>query len=382
MLATLMKRLSLIVATTRQLSSAYSSSTPTMSNLATPSNSIQRVAVVGGTHGNEYTGVWCIKSLSHETESLKRRFPSLSISTLLANPAAYLENKRFLDTDLNREFTEKKLTGASDSREARRAQEVNRLLGPKAFVSGEGKAVDVVVDLHTTTSNMGITIIVPEGDAVMAQAASYVLWKCGGEADCVILMHSILDKATRSNLSSVGKHGFTIEVGPVPQGVVRHDAVENTQKALDAFLEFLERRNKDKGVLMAQLKLMSGNDKRLVPCYRSAPAVKPGEMSGKIIWPSDADNPNFPAVMVHKSIQDRDFSMIKEGDPLFVRPDGSIIPYDGSHGKEVYLMFVNEGGYYYKSSGTGISVAVKAHFDLDTGMVAKVDDVPSVVECK
>ena len=180
----------------------------------------------------------------------------------------------------------------------------------------------------------------------------------------------------------MGKHGFTIEVGPVPQGVVRHDAVENTQKALDAFLEFLERRNKDKGVLMAQLKLMSGNDKRLVPCYRSAPAVKPGEMSGKIIWPSDADNPNFPAVMVHKSIQDRDFSMIKEGDPLFVRPDGSIIPYDGSHGKEVYLMFVNEGGYYYKSSGTGISVAVKAHFDLDTGMVAKVDDVPSVVECK
>jgi hypothetical protein len=31
------------------------------------------------------------------------------------------------------------------------------------------------------------------------------------------------------------------------------------------------------------------------------------------------------------------------------------------------LMFINEGGYYYASSGTGISVALKDEFDLTTG---------------
>jgi hypothetical protein len=54
---------------------------------------------------------------------------------------------------------------------------------------------------------------------------------------------------------------------------------------------------------------------------------------------------------------------------MFVALDGSIIPYNGSHGDEVILIFINEGGYYYKSSGTGITVAAKSHFDLFTGMM-------------
>ena len=104
-----------------------------------------------------------------------------------------------------------------------------------------------------------------------------------------------------------------------------------------------------------------------VPCYRSAPAVRPGELSGKICWPEDEDNPNFPAWMVHGSVQDRDFHPLKVGDPLFVKLDGTVVPYDGSHGDEVRLIFVNEGGYYYRSSGTGIGVAVESKFDWRTG---------------
>ena len=55
--------------------------------------------------------------------------------------------------------------------------------------------------------------------------------------------------------------------------------------------------------------------------------------------------------------------------------DGKVIPYDGSHGDEVHLIFVNEGGYYYESSGTGIGVAVKSEFDWQTGyFVIESDD--------
>lgn len=325
--------------------------------------------MVGGTHGNEYTGVWCIKAIKkhlqqNDKESLfQTKYPSLDISTLLANPQAHLENKRFVDSDLNREFPLKKLfhdnTDDEDmSVEEQLAQEINSLLGPKLEDTGS-EQTDVVVDLHTTTANMGITVIVPEGDSLMAQAAAYVIAKCQEEKEqiknvmngqngndsqsvvsCRCLMHSIPDKNLRPNLSSTGKHGFTIEVGPVPQGVLRHDAVENTQRALHYLLEFLHKRNENEGQVSQELKTLYPEGK--VPCFLSAPAKRSGEISGKITWPCDDENPNFPTLIIHKNIQDKDFQIIRKGDPLFVRWDGSTINYNGSHGvsaiKDYFLL--------------------------------------------
>ncbi len=416
---------------------------------------IKKVTVVGGTHGNEYTGIWVIKSIDKQreiyqqnqgfphdnsadastmdtmdnTRNIFERFPSLEIDTLLANPVAYMENKRFVDVDLNREFSVEKLRKvpiksvvddnsnimeecdvrtefcsdgnnadvaevfASLPHESVRAREIEGLLGPKFTTPTEQPSpinyddgsssscnnVDpntcVVIDLHTTTSNMGITLIIPEGDALMSAAAAYVLHKCqerygSHEAQC--LMHALPQRQDRMNLSSCGRHGFTIEVGPTPQGVLRHDVVEKTETALHALLEFLHLRNLDQKnddetspSVLRQLQRIYPDG--IVPCYRSAPAVRPGELSGKIAWPNDESNPNFPKRMIHKSVQDRDFEPLRIGDPLFVELDGTIVPYDGSHGDEVYLIFVNEGGYYYASSGTGVGVAVRSQFDLQTG---------------
>ncbi|KAL7427788.1 hypothetical protein ACHAXM_000998 [Skeletonema potamos] len=307
---------------------------------------------------------------------------------------AYMENKRFIDTDLNREFSMEKLDDdnlASLPHEAIRAREIETKLGPKFIASSSpnGDAaypdprMDIVIDLHTTTANMGISLIIPEGDALMSAAAAYVLNKCKNEYgyDSVqCCMHALPKRQDRMNLSSCGRHGFTIEVGPTPQGVIRHDVVEQTEAALHSLLEFLHLRNLEleqdnanaKSVLDRLREIYPGG---IVPCFRSAPAVRPGELSGKISWPNDPENPNFPAVMVHKSIQDRDFEPLRIGDPLFVSLDGHIIPYDGSHGEEVHLIFVNEGGYYYASSGTGIGVAVRSEFDWQTGyFVVESDD--------
>mmetsp|Transcript_68551 Transcript_68551/g.101857 ORF Transcript_68551/g.101857 Transcript_68551/m.101857 type:complete len:366 (+) Transcript_68551:2-1099(+) len=329
---------------------------------------LHKVVVVGGTHGNEYTGVWCIKALARRSDELAESFPSLNIETLLSHPEAHMANKRFIDTDLNREFTEEKLVGAKDRHptvESLRAQELNKLLGPK--LGSKHLQTDVIVDLHTTTSNMGTCLIVPEGDVPMVRAAAYVAHKCGGEkGEARILVHS-MPRNQRPDVKSIARHGLTIEVGPVPQGVLRHDAVEKTEKALHFFLEYLDLLNKDKAGVINKLKEWYSGGK--VPVYRSAKASAPGEMSGKIQWPSDPENPNFPQVLVHKSIQDRDFHKIKKGDPLFIDLNGKVIPYSGSHGEEVYLMFVNEGGYYYSSSGTGISVSILRKVRLDDGMV-------------
>jgi len=40
-------------------------------------------------------------------------------------------------------------------------------------------------------------------------------------------------------------------------------------------------------------------------------------------WPSDSENPNFPAYLIHHTIQDQDYDkLIYKGDPLFVDRNG------------------------------------------------------------
>ena len=358
------------------------------SNMPAP---VKNVVVVGGTHGNEYTGVWCIKALDRKRDELKLTFPSLEISTLLGNPEAFYANKRFINEDLNRAFSYEALHGRKETEElylddmtieARRAQEIDQIIGPKFIGDSDHcdvdynedgslcrPAADVVIDLHTTTTNMGVTIIIAEGDVLMTRAAAYILKKCRGiEARC--LVHTHPNRYVRPNLSSAGTHGITIEVGPCPQGVLRHDVVEKTQEALQACLQFLQRHNQEPDDVHSELEAIYANGGDChVPCFRSARAKRKGEMSGKIVWPVDPDNENFPLYLVHKRWQDRDFDLLHEGDPLFVDIEGNEILYDGSHGSPVHLIFVNEGGYYYSSSGTGIGVAVADKFDLFTGML-------------
>lgn len=378
------------------------------------STPVKKVTITGGTHGNEYTGIWCIKAIEKQRElynavtnskhtnaadsggggggggetpiNIFREYPSLSIDTLLANPRAYMANKRFIDTDLNREFGIDKLketietcsdetcseSTSSLPYEAMRAREIELMLGSKVDASStDDPLMDIVIDLHTTTANMGITIITTEGDALMSAAAAYVLHKCKtvhGYENVYCLLLPRTTRRDRTHLPSCGRHDFTIEVGPTPQGVIRHDVVEQTEAAMHSLLEFLHLRNleleepsKDSAAsVLGRLRDVYPDG---VPCYQSAPAVGHKALHGKIQWPSVPDNPNFPAYMIHKSLQDCDFQPLRTGDPLFVALDGTIVTYDGSFGEEVLLMFVNEGGYYYASSGTGIGVAVKSQFD-------------------
>lgn len=328
------------------------------------------------------------------------------LQTLIGNPEAHRQNKRFVDTDLNRQLTQQalqtsaSLDSAQLSVEQARALELDHLLGPKfgdASTSSSTKT-DLIIDLHTTTANMGTVIIVGQGDVLTTQAAAYVMHKCRNNIDGVtrhsdgsdkkgfdvsILMHTHKNQAQRMHVASIARHSFTIEVGPVPQGVLRHDKVEEMQRALNCALEFFKRYQEEEESTASDNQSSSSSLQQelneyyptgMVPCYRSAPALKDGELSAKIIWPSDPENDNFPAWLVHKSIQDRDFHEVQTGDPLFVDLDGTVIPYDGSFGSPIRLTFINEGGYYYASSGTGIAVTRPDAFDLANG---KFVDAPS-----
>jgi len=242
-------------------SRGYSKAPPPEPKISPFTRPIKKVTIVGGTHGNEYTGVWCIKVIEKQRESYNNKrnngdagsnknnnlnvfeeFTSFDIDTLLGNPVAHLENKRFVDVDLNREFSMEKLqrvpvdeetieeecdirnefcsngnvdataeTLASLPHEAVRAREIELLLGPKFNKDGNAPEEDhdadpnscVVVDLHTTTANMGISLIIPEGDALMSAAAAYVMHKCKekyGDDETQCLMHALPKRRDRMNL--------------------------------------------------------------------------------------------------------------------------------------------------------------------------------------
>jgi len=146
-----------------------------LASLLLPLASASRVAVVAGTHGNEFTGVYVIEQL--EPAALRRDYPSLRVETLIANPRAFSATRRFIDADLNRQFAGRR-SEDTQQLEAVRAAEIEAQLGPK----GSAQACDVVVDLHTTTSNMGCTLIVNSYCQLALRAAAYLTqaWAGGG----------------------------------------------------------------------------------------------------------------------------------------------------------------------------------------------------------
>lgn len=67
---------------------------------------LSRVAVCGGTHGNELSGVYLVRELlkeAKEEEEKEDRPPSVML--VLSNPWAVQQCRRYVSTDLNRCFT-------------------------------------------------------------------------------------------------------------------------------------------------------------------------------------------------------------------------------------------------------------------------------------
>ena len=99
------------------------------------------IALVGGTHGNETSGIQLIRNW--QQFGLPARFDELNVSLSIANEAALAANVRFVEEDLNRQFTLAGLANESRAKEAILAKSLNQQLGPK----GNSKT-DFVIDIH------------------------------------------------------------------------------------------------------------------------------------------------------------------------------------------------------------------------------------------
>uniref|UniRef100_A0A8C9LWP0 Aminoacylase 3 n=1 Tax=Piliocolobus tephrosceles TaxID=591936 RepID=A0A8C9LWP0_9PRIM len=186
-----------------------------MCSLPVPREPLRRVAVTGGTHGNEMSGVYLARHWLQAPAELQR----LSFSTVpvLANPAATAACRRYVDDDLNRTFTSSFLNSRptpDDPYEVTRARELNQLLGPKA----SGQAFDFVLDLHNTTANMGTCLIAKSSHEVFAMHLCHHLQLQYPELSCQVFLYQQSGEESY-NLDSLAKNGLALELDPQPQGV-------------------------------------------------------------------------------------------------------------------------------------------------------------------
>ena len=290
---------------------------------------IKKLAITGGTHGNELTGIYLVKKWEKSPKLIERS--SFETVIQLMNQQAIKEVRRYVDDDLNRSFGLSDLSDESlESYESKLAKELNSRLGKKG---SENPNVDFIVDLHTTTSNMGLSIVVSNESRITWRAISYLC-----KMEPTLKVYKWQGDIENAFVDSIAPNGFAIEVGAVPQGVLRADLFLKTEVLIYHLLDYVEKEN-------------CGDDLELPN------EIKVYEHEILVDYPRD-DKGDIMA-MVHQDRQDRDFTIIKQGDPLFLTLENETIAYEG---ESLYTLFINEAAYYEK--GFAMTLARKRSLNL------------------
>lgn len=275
---------------------------------------INSVAVVGGTHGNEFSGIYLLRKWQNNLNLISRS--SFSVQTVLANPKAHEENKRYVDSDLNRQFDISELANLDLANyEQSRAKVINNQLGPK----GDAKT-DFIIDLHNTTSNMGPSLILLQSDEFNCKMGAYVKSRMP-EAVVVFEDHASVEE--HYFLSSITPQGVIVEIGPQPQSVIRQDVLDWMEDMTRHILDYVDLHNTN-----TLPELPSSYEAFEYTETLKLPENENGERIG----------------MVHKNVQDGDFKQLNSGDSIFTLFDGSEICWEGDY--EAYPHFINEAAYY------------------------------------
>lgn len=279
------------------------------------SNSIRRVAIVGGTHGNEWTGIYVVKKFQKNPQSIQRS--SFETITLLANPKAIALNQRYVDRDLNRCFDQDDLNNlALTGYENDQAKVI-----AAAFSENNDSKVDFIIDLHSTTANMGLTLLPVSKHPFNLQLMAYLSEQNPEIRVCCGVQCS----QDNPMLRSLAPFGCTIEVGSVAQGVLDAHRFQQTEKLIHAILDYIDAKNQD---------TLDATYSNLV-IYQSIESIDyPRNLAGEL----DA--------MIHPKLQGQDYATLTAGDPLFLTFSGETIAYQGR--SPVFPIFINEAAYYEK----------------------------------
>ena len=287
---------------------------------SSPFEPISKVLITAGTHGNELSGIELLNNIKRQPSIAEKVFANpttLSIDTLIVNKMAVAKRTRYVEEDLNRQFSQEKLSWlAGESLEHQLAIEFNTKYGPK-----HESSIDLIIDIHNTTSNMGPTLIILESDAFHTQLARFVKTNM---PEAIILIEDQCPMKQHAYLCTVGKRGLMIEVGPQAQGILCPDAYLQTEEMTRLILAFCETWN-----------IQAGNVEN--------PEVDAFRLSEEVMFPLDDENNK--TAMIHPDLHWKDFQKLSNGSPAFLSFEHQEILWEGEDA--VYPHFIGEAAYYH-----------------------------------
>jgi len=259
----------------------------------------QRVLIFGGTHGNEWTGITIIEEYG---EKFKRQFPELKLEFILANPQAYKINKRFKDEDLNRAFQFLD-EFRPHSYEHERAKELKDLILEEPTL---------IIDLHSTTSHMGATVLLTNAHNVILQLARGIL-ETMPETKIIVSPDPL-----KKLLVSQSPFGLLFEIGPISNGIICPKVLRQTLDLLERTFELLSKPQ----TFIGEIDVFE----EVLDIYY------PKRTSGKM------------AGFIHPDFQGKDFHPVNGPYKPFLNFDGTEDLHFAK--EELYPIFINEAAYY------------------------------------
>jgi aspartoacylase len=278
-------------------------------------NMIKQIVISGGTHGNEMSGIQAVKQWQKDSSELQSAAPSATINLALVNIEAIGARIRYIDEDLNRQFSNPKLREAlqdESPKEAKLAHAFNAQYGPKG-----NSSTDFSIDIHNTTSNMGPTLIILVNDSFHQQLARFVK---NAMPAANILVEDYQAFEEFAYLCTVAKKGVMIEVGPQVHGTLKALAYQQTLDMTYAILTFIEQYNQG---TLAKL-----------------PPVEAFRLGTEIAYPVDENN--HKTAMIHPAIDGKDFVELLPKQACFVDYAGEEILWEG---ELTYPHFIGEVAY-------------------------------------
>jgi aspartoacylase len=274
------------------------------------------IAVTGGTHGNERGGIWTVRNLLAHPDLFA--FAGLEVRGILSHPGAIERNVRYLDRDLNRCFGPELLQARKDSPELER----RRALELRDEICPNGISPDLLVDLHNTTSNMGVTWILTSLDPLLVWLATRAL----GRDPRTRILHTPETAQSNIFLPSLGAREITLEIGPVAHGTESHWAWRAAQDHLLGILGDLSqllREELDPGQEI--------RDERFEFFQTVSVETYPRDASGR------------SRALIHEQASGGDYREFRDGDALFFDPcTNETIAY---RGEPMHPVFLGEAAY-------------------------------------
>ena len=273
-----------------------------------------QVLLVAGTHGNEINAPWLFDQWTKYPELISNN--DIKVSRTIGNPKALKECKRYVYSDLNRSFrTELLNDNFIQNYEVCRARELLSGYGPKG-----SNPCQIVVDLHSTTSSMGSSLVVYGRRPSDLAIASLLQARLG----LPIYLHEG-DNTQQGFLVESWPCGFVIEIGPVPQGVLHATIIQQTRLILETCLDELSKLNR--GLASFPDSLEVHRHVRSIDFPRSEDGLIDG--------------------FVHPARQGQDWIAIQNGAPLFMKLDGTVVEFQSD--ECLVPVFINEAAYAEKN---------------------------------